>query len=186
MVKKLIARRLFVNPIFKDRVTVLKTSEETGGVYSLGELEISPGGGNPMHSHSTFEETFTAVKGILGISLKGEKYYLKPGDSITVPLHTPHHFFNNGQEPVTCHVRFNPGNEDFVKGLAVAYGLAADGKTNKIGLPKNLTNLAIMVSLMDTRPTGFLGLLFPLFKKLAKKAKRNGTEQRLLEKYYFE
>lgn len=31
-----------------------------------------------------------------------------------------------------------------------------------------------------------MGMLFPLFKWLAKKARKNGTEQALLNKYYYE
>jgi quercetin dioxygenase-like cupin family protein len=186
MKKQLTARRVFVNPVFKDKAVVLKTSEETGGAYSLGELVVYPGGGNYMHTHSAFEETFTAVKGELGVMLGDKKHILLPGDSITVPLHEPHHFFNSSNEPVTCHVKFVPGHEDFVKGLAIAYGLAADGKTNSKGMPKSLTHLAILTVLTDTKPTGFATLLFPFFRWLAKKARQNGTEKALLEKYYYE
>jgi hypothetical protein len=60
MEKKLVARKVFYNPIYRDKVTVLKSASETGGLYSLGELEVSSGGGNSMHVHSAFEETFTA------------------------------------------------------------------------------------------------------------------------------
>jgi len=186
MENKLIARRIFVNPVYKDKATVLKTSEETGGAYSLGELEVSPGGGNFMHTHSAFEETFTAVDGVLGVAVEDKKYYLNPGESFTIPLHTAHHFFNDGKEPVTCHIKFVPGHEDFVNGIAIGYGLAADGKTNKKGVPKSLTHLALLIALTDTKPTGLMGMLFPLFKWLASKAKKNGTEKALLEKYYYE
>ncbi|MBC7888567.1 MAG: cupin domain-containing protein [Ferruginibacter sp.] len=186
MKKQLIAKRVFINPVYKDKVTVLKTSAETSGAYSLGELEVAPGGGNFMHTHSAFEETFTAVKGTLGVALENKKHFLKPGESITVPLHTPHHFFNSGNQAVTCHVKFVPGHEDFVKGLAIAYGLASDGETNKKGAPKSFMHLALLIVLTDTKATGFLGMLFPLFKWLAKKAKKNGTEEALLEKYYYE
>ena len=58
---------------------MLKTSEETSGQYLLGLLEVSPGGGNPMHTHSLFEETFTAVEGRLGVRYGDKKIYLKPG-----------------------------------------------------------------------------------------------------------
>src|ERR1700750_2580600 len=121
MEKKRVARTEFENPIFKDRAKVLKTSEETGGYYTLGELIVSPGGGNFMHTHSAFEETFTAIEGKLGVVLNGKKHYLQPGESITVPLYTAHHFFNDGKEPIKCHVKFVPGHDDFIRGIAIAY-----------------------------------------------------------------
>lgn len=186
MEKKLQARRVFINPIYKDKATVLKDNDETGGAYSLGELEIFPGGGNQMHTHSAFEETFTAVKGVLGVAVKNRRHYLKPGESLTVPLHTPHHFFNISNEPVVCHIKFVPGHDNFVKGLAIAYGLAADGKTNKKGVPKNLLHLALIIKLTDTRAVGLMGRLSPVFNWLANKARKNGTEKALLEKYYYE
>jgi len=186
MEKKLVGRRYFENPIYKDRAKVLKTSEETGGSYSLGELEVFPGGGNFMHVHSAFEETFTAIEGKLGVMLAGKKYYLQPGESVTVPLYTPHHFFNDGNEVVKCQIKFVPGHDDFIRGIAIAYGLAMDGQTDSEGKPKKLSHLALLMDMTDTRPTGLIGMLFPLFKWMAKKARKNGTQKALLEKYYYE
>lgn len=186
MKKTLKPKRLFVNPVFKDRATVLKTAHETGGAYTLGELEVAPGGKNFMHTHSAFEETFTAVKGKLGVMLNSRKYLLQPGESITIPKFAPHYFFNDGTENITCHVKFVPGHDGFVKGLAIAYGLAADGKTNQQGIPKSLAHLALTIDLTDTQPTGLLKLLFPFLKWLAARARKKGTEQKLLEQYYYE
>jgi mannose-6-phosphate isomerase-like protein (cupin superfamily) len=186
MSKHLVARKVFINPVFKDKVTVLRSSEETGGTYQLAELEVSPGGGNFMHTHTAFEETFIAVKGELGVMLNGKVYFLQPGQSITIPLHEPHHFFNRGKTTITCHVRFSPGHDGFIKGLAIAYGLAADGKTNSKGMPKSLTHLGLLISLTNTRPTGFMGVMFPIFNWLAKRARKKGIERELLEKYYYE
>ena len=76
-----------------------------------------------------------------------------------------------------------PGHEDFVKGLAIAYGLAADGKTNKKGLPKSLTHLAMLMVLTDTQPGGMLRYVFPIFRWMAARARSKGTQQELLEKY---
>jgi mannose-6-phosphate isomerase-like protein (cupin superfamily) len=186
MKQELTPRKVFINPIYKDKATVLKTVEETGGSYMLAELIVYPGGGNTMHTHNAFEETFIAVNGTLGVVLNNKKHYLKPGTSVTVPLYAPHYFFNDSKEAVTCHIKFAPGHEGFAKGIAIAYGLAADGKTNSKGVPKNFMHLALVIALTDTKPVGFLGMLFPVFKWLAAKAKRNGTEQALLEKYYYE
>src|SRR5262245_38245888 len=118
------AKRVHVNPIYKDKAVMLKSPEDTGGAYVLGELEVQPGGGNFMHVHSAFAETFTAVRGTLGVMLSKRKHYLKPGESITIPIGTPHCFFNDGTEKVVCHVRFEPGHDNFFKGLAIGYGLA--------------------------------------------------------------
>ena len=182
----LVARRVFVNPIYKDKATVLKTSEDTNGQYLLGELEVSPGGGNSLHVHKAFTETFTAVKGILGVRFKNKQLYLRPGESITVPINTPHCFFNDGDETIVCHVKLAPAHEGFVKGIAIGYGLASDGLTNKKGIPKSITHLALLVSLTDTRPYGALGLLMSLFKWLAKRARKKGLEERLLNRYYYQ
>jgi quercetin dioxygenase-like cupin family protein len=179
-------RRVFINPVFKDKVTMLKTNEETGGLYTLVQLELYDGGKNMMHTHSAFEETFTAVEGTLGVNISNKKHYIKPGESITVPLHTPHHFFNDSGQKVVCQLKFVPGHSDFFKGMAIAYGLAADGKTDKSGIPKSLLHLALLVVLTDTKPTGAIGILFPLFKWLAKRARKKGIEQQLLEQYYYE
>ncbi|RYZ29090.1 MAG: cupin domain-containing protein, partial [Sphingobacteriales bacterium] len=177
---------VFYNPIYNDKVTVLKSSADTGGLYTLGELEVYPGGGNTAHIHTAFEETFTAVRGELGVMLDAKKYLLKPGESITVPKNTPHYFFNRGNSPITCHVKFVPGHEDFIKGLAIGYGLATDGHTTRKGVPKSLIHLALLVVLTDTRPAGAMRYLFPIFRWLADKATRSGTKQQLLEKYYYQ
>lgn len=180
------ARRYFENPVYKDKVRVLKSNDETGGAYSLGQLEVAPGGGNSLHVHKAFAETFTAVKGILGVQLRSRKMYLRPGESVTIPVGTPHHFFNDSDKEITCHVKFTPGHGGFEKGLAIAYGLAADGKTSAKGVPKNLTHLALIIVLTDTRPAGVMGLLMPLFTYLAARAKRKGIERDLLKKYYYQ
>jgi len=181
-----VAKRTFINPQFKDKVTVLKTSEDTNGKYLLGLLEVAPGGGNHMHTHSLFEESFMAVEGRLGVQYGDRKIYLKPGESVTVPREQPHHFFNDSKMVVICQVKLTPAYEGFIKGIAILYGLAADGLTNKKGLPKGLMHLALFITLMDIKPAIFIGRLMPLFKILARWARKRGIEQQLLDKYYYE
>ena len=181
-----VAKRVFINPIYKDRATVLKTGEDTNGHYLLGLLEISPGGGNHMHTHSRFEETFTAVEGRLGVQYGDRKIYLKPGESLTVPVGQPHHFFNDGKRTVTCQIKIAPAHEGFIKGIAIAYGLAADGLSNKKGVPKSLLHLALIIHLTDTIATGPLRWMMPLFGWMARRARKKGIEQQLLDKYYYE
>jgi mannose-6-phosphate isomerase-like protein (cupin superfamily) len=179
-------KRNFENPLYKDKVVVLATSAETNGRYSLGQLEIAPGGGNGPHIHTAFTETFTAVKGTVGVMFKNKKMFLKPGESFTIPLRTPHYFFNHGRETVVCQVKLQPGHEGFEKGIAIGYGLAVDGKTNSKGVPHKLSHLALILTLTDTKPAGFMGLLSPFFTWLGRRAQRKGVEKMLLDKYYYE
>ena len=177
---------MHVNPMYKDKAVILKTSEETGGAYSLGELTVAPGGGNQLHIHTAFTETFTAVSGTLGVMYGKKKIFLRPGDSITVPLRTPHHFFNSGNEPVVCHIKLQPGHEGFEKGIAIGYGLAADGLTNERSIPKDISHLALLVDLTDTHIPGVKSILNPFFRWLARRARRKGIEQQLVDRYVYE
>ena len=63
-------KRTIVNPIFNDVVTFLQTAEESGGKISEAEITLMPGGGNPLHYHKTYSETFTAMDGDLGLKLE--------------------------------------------------------------------------------------------------------------------
>ena len=66
-------RRTIVNPIIKDSVTFLQTAEESGGKVTEAEITLMPKGGNPLHYHKTYSETFTAIEGELGVKLGGKK-----------------------------------------------------------------------------------------------------------------
>lgn len=186
MQEKRQTKRILENPAYKDKVTVLKTSDETNGEYSLGQLEIYPGGGNSLHVHTAFTETFTAIKGTLGVVSGDRKIYLTPGESLTIPLQTPHYFFNDNKETIVCNIKLQPGHPGFEKGIAIAYGLASDGKSSKKGVPKSLSHLALIMMLTDTHPAGILGLLKPIFRRLANRARRKGVERDLLERYYYQ
>ena len=41
-----VTTRRYYHPLQKDYATFLKTSEETGGEFTLIEVEVAPGGGN--------------------------------------------------------------------------------------------------------------------------------------------
>jgi quercetin dioxygenase-like cupin family protein len=46
--------RRYYHPEQKDYATFLKTSEETGGEYTLVNVEVAPDGGTPPHYHKTY------------------------------------------------------------------------------------------------------------------------------------
>jgi len=70
--------------------------------------------------------------------------------------------------------------ENFIK---IFYGLAADGLTDKKGKPKNFAHIAVALMISDSNATGWMTLLSPIIRNVAKRAKKNGTEKWLMEKY---
>jgi quercetin dioxygenase-like cupin family protein len=78
-------KRVILNPIFRDTVTFIKTASETNGQFTEAELILIPGGGNPLHYHLSYSETFTPIEGLLGLGLaKRKKKFLRPGETYTI------------------------------------------------------------------------------------------------------
>lgn len=177
-------KRTFVNPIIKDSITFLQTASESGGRVSEAEITLMPGGGNPLHYHKTYSETFTAVDGTLGVKLgKRETKILKPGESHTVPPMQLHCFFNPTDSVIKFRVQLHPGHEGFENSIKILYGLAADGLTNKKSIPKSLKHTALIITMSDMSAPGFLTYMFPILNRMARKARAAGEEQKLVEKY---
>jgi quercetin dioxygenase-like cupin family protein len=176
-------RRVFENPVFGDKATFLQTADETGGAYTLLEIELAPGGGNSLHIHSEFTETFRTIQGPLTLKCNKMEKTLQPGESFTVPRGAVHLFKNLTEQKVTFEVELRPGHAGFEKAIKIAYGLATDGLTNKKGIPFNLSHLAILSSFSGTSPIGFLSVVVPVMKWIAKRARKKGIEQELIRKY---
>jgi quercetin dioxygenase-like cupin family protein len=171
------------NPIFKDTCTFLRTSAETHGEVSEMIVELAGHGRNPMHKHSEFTETFIVLEGKLGMMHKGKKIILAAGEKYTIDKGEPHCFYNPSKDSVKFHVQFTPGHEGAENMLRILYGMAADGRTDKKGIPKSLTTIALLGELGDTTLTGIYSLLNPLLKTLAVKARKAGREKLLVNKY---
>lgn len=176
-------KRTIVNPIIKDTVTFLQTSKESSGKITDLELTLMPGGGNILHYHN-YAEKFTAIDGELGLKLgKKETLILKPGESYTVPAMAHHNFFNPSDREIRFGAQVEPGHQGFEYMLRILYGLAEDGLTDKESKPKSLKNTAIVICMAEVNAPGLLTLMLPLFKMIARKAKKNGEEQKLIERY---
>jgi quercetin dioxygenase-like cupin family protein len=176
------AREIY-NPILRDRVTFLKMAAETDGELTLVELEVAPGGGNSLHTHTTFSERFTVIEGELGVQIGKQQHVLRPGETEIVPASTTHRWYNPSTQPARIYVELRPGHAGFEQGLRIAYGLAKDGHANAAGIPKNLLHLAVLVQMGDTKVIGPLAVLTPLFGLLARIARRRGVEADLLAHY---
>jgi quercetin dioxygenase-like cupin family protein len=175
-------KRIFVNPVIGDKAILVKSAEETGGEYTLFQIEVASGGGNALHTHKTYSETFKVLDGELSIQLGRECHTLRKGESLVVPKNELHCFSNKTDMPSKFSVEFRPAQPGFEKAIAIAYGLAADGLVNKKSIPHKLSHLAILIVLSDSFPTGIGGFLIPIFRWIAKRFHR--TEQELINKYY--
>jgi mannose-6-phosphate isomerase-like protein (cupin superfamily) len=127
-----------VNPVTGERLTFLETSRETNGELVLIEAAVRPDGAvAAKHVHPYQSERFEVVSGTLTMTAGRKKIELGAGESYTVEPGTPHKFENRGEAEVrfTCEVRPALSFEDLIETM---YGLAADGKTNRKGMPNPL------------------------------------------------
>ena len=176
-------KRTFANPAINDAATFLKTSAETNGEYTLIEIDLGKSDGPPLHYHNAFSEKFQVKEGILYIQIGKDKKILKIGESVTVPAGTPHRFYNETNDPVKFHITLQPGHTGMENFIKIFYGLASDGLTDKKGKPKKFSHLAVALTISDSNAPGWLSLLSPIIRSVARRAKKNGTEKWLLDKY---
>ena len=176
--------KTYYNPLNGEYTRILKTSAETGGDYSLLEVNLMPGGGNPPHYHTRFTEEFFAVEGRLGLLYDKQNVYLQPGESRLVPIGTEHRFFNDTDKPIVFRIILRsgqPGFENFIKGL---FGLVNDGKTTKGMIPYNPLYGATLLHWGDTHlKNAFFYIFSPLAAFAYWIAKKTGSEKRLLRRY---
>jgi quercetin dioxygenase-like cupin family protein len=131
------------NPITGERVTFLATSVDTHGEAVVIETVVQPHGFvAAAHVHPAQSERFTVEAGTLGLKVGRKKVALAVGGVAMVEAGTAHRFWNAGDEPVrfVCEVR--PALR-FEQLLETMFALAADGKTNRKGMP-NLLRLAVI------------------------------------------
>ena len=176
-------KRVFYNPGVKDKVTVLKTADETNNDHILVEVELAAGGGTPKHYHTTYNETFIPIEGVLGVDVGKKKLRLQGKETATANRKEVHRFYNPGTTPIRFQVKIFPAENRFLESLCIGYGLADDGKTNDKGIPKKFDHLAVLMEHADSRFTGFLSLVEPFLLRRARKARARGVMKELLEQY---
>jgi len=176
-------KRTFANPAINDAATFIKTSEETNGEYTLIEIDLGKSDGPPLHYHNAFSEKFQVEDGVLYLQVGKEKKILNIGESVTVPAGTPHRFYNETNNQVKFLITLKPGHTGMENFIKIFYGLASDGLTDKKGKPKNFAHLAVALIMSDSNASGFMSLLSPIIRSVAKRSKRNGTEKWLMDRY---
>jgi mannose-6-phosphate isomerase-like protein (cupin superfamily) len=131
------------NPVTGERITFLATSADTDGEAVVIETVVQPHGFvAAAHVHPSQSERFAVKSGKLGMKVGGRKRALDAGDIATVEPGTSHRFWNAGEEPVRFVCEIRPALQ-FESLLETMFALAADGKTNRKGMP-NLLRLAVI------------------------------------------
>jgi quercetin dioxygenase-like cupin family protein len=132
------------NPVTGERITFHKTSRDTGGEYVLIEAAVAPGGGVASHVHPYQTEEFEILSGSVEFRNGGDKRVASEGDSVTVEPGTIHRFENVGPAAARFTTKVSPALE-FESFLETMFALAADGKTNKKGMP-NPVRMAVIAN----------------------------------------
>jgi quercetin dioxygenase-like cupin family protein len=126
------------NPVTGETVHVIRSASETAGEHVLVEVRVEPGGFvAAAHVHPYQTEVFEVLEGEVGFKAGGETIVAGPGETVVVEPGTAHRFWNNGESPARFRCEVRPALQ-FEQLLATMYALAADGKTNRKGMPNPL------------------------------------------------
>lgn len=175
-------RRIY-NPVQRDAATFLETSDETGGARTLAELEVAPGGKVTPHYHLTYSERFKVLEGRLTVEIDGVRHELEAGDEAVAAPRSLHAWSNPGAERSIAHIELRPGSPGFEKALRIAYGLAADGRVLKNGVPRNPLHAALLLEIGEVRLPGAYAAVERALGLLARVARRRGVERELELRY---
>jgi cupin domain len=126
-----------VNPLTGERLVFELTSHDTDSAYTLFDTYVDPGG-------SLASAIFTVVEGRLGVKRGREWLELGPGEVAMIDPGTPHKFWNAGETTLRFRAEVRPALE-FESLIETMFGLAADGKTNREGMP-GMLRLAVIAN----------------------------------------
>jgi quercetin dioxygenase-like cupin family protein len=101
------------------------------------------------HVHPSQEERFEVLRGTVGFKVGREKLVAGPGKRLTVPAGTPHKFWNAGDDVAHFVCEIRPALQ-FESLIETMFALAADGKTNRKGMPNPLHLAVIAQAHFDT------------------------------------
>jgi mannose-6-phosphate isomerase-like protein (cupin superfamily) len=138
------------NPVTGERIVFRQTSRETNGRAVVIETFVQPNGFvAAAHVHPGQEERFEILRGSVGFRIGRKKLVAGPGQRLTAPAGTAHTFWNACEEEAhfVCEVR--PALQ-FEALLETMFALAADGRTNRKGMPNPLRLAVIANAHFDT------------------------------------
>ncbi|MBE2214400.1 MAG: cupin domain-containing protein [Opitutaceae bacterium] len=166
--------------------TFLETRRDTHGHHELIRVQVEPHGGNLLHYHRSFEETFTVIEGELTVQIGERTVVLKPGESATVPRGTMHTFRNEADVMCTMTVRIEPAR-GLEKSIRAGYGLANDNTINSGGTMKVIWRYALILAYSETYLDGIPSIIQdPLVPALARIAQWKGEDAEMMKYFGFD
>jgi quercetin dioxygenase-like cupin family protein len=138
------------NPVTGERIVFRQTAADTGGEAVVIETFVQPGGFvAAAHVHPSQEERFQVLRGSVGFKVGRKTQVAGPGERLTVPPGTAHKFWNAGDDVAQFVCEIRPALQ-FESLLETMFALAADGKTNRKGMPNPLRLAVIARAHFDT------------------------------------
>lgn len=178
------AERIIENPVTGERFTFVETSHGNGGARTIGDLEVRPGGGVPTHRHANHDERIEVLEGEIEVTVGGRRQRLGAGEHAVIARGQVHAWRNPSPDRT---LRFRgtmtPGNPGFELFLRVLFGLARSGEVGRRGLPRRLSDLALLTEWDPSVLAGPLLLLSPLMRLLARRARARGRATELLARF---
>jgi quercetin dioxygenase-like cupin family protein len=138
------------NPVTGEVLVFHRTSEETNGESVLVETIVRPEGFVAAgHVHPYQSERFEVIEGLLGLRVGDQEMLAGAGDVAVVPPETPHRFWNAGRTEARFLCEVRPALQ-FESLIETMFTLAAEGKTNRKGMPNPLRLAVIARAHFDT------------------------------------
>jgi quercetin dioxygenase-like cupin family protein len=138
------------NPVTGEVLVFHRTSEETDGEAVVLETIVRPQGFvAAAHVHPQQSERFEVVAGRVGLRVGDREILAGPCDVVTVAPGTPHRFWNAGPSEARFLCEVRPALQ-FESLIETMFTLAAEGKTNRKGLPNPLRLAVIARAHFDT------------------------------------
>ena len=180
------ARRTIVNKVTGETVVFHKYGHETKGEYAEVTIDCLPGGGPPLHYHTSYNERFEGLEGEATVYAGGldNPVIVKPGDVVFVPMGMNHRFTSK-KDTVKIKGQVLPAHSGFERSLYILFGLNEDSLTDKEGMPKSLVHTAIISEMSDMKFPGIGGVFMnTLLMALAWYGRWSGEEEKLLRTYW--
>lgn len=177
--------RTIENPVSGERATWIESARDNGGVRTVADVEVGPGGGVPRHRHAQHEERIEVLAGEMEVTSRGAVHRLAAGESIVVERGVTHGWRNPSRDrKLVFRGEMRPGHPGFETALRVVFGLGRDGGLRRGGLPRRFTDLALIAdwdpSLLAVGPRR---LLMPLLRWHARRATSRARAAVLLGRY---